>query len=131
MTVPSLIVYTMILFQTRMNMSSESMVNQPASEALEPSVPQTAPLVSPEQPRWNPKPAGQMPDPEEWNRYHHFHQKWVAKTYGVKAVCLPPQHFFQDPTYPLYLRNLGTTILGMYINLKYIIKFLIFPFPKK
>ena len=131
MTVPSLIVHTVILFQTCMNMSSKSMPNQPASQASEPAVPQTAPLVSPEQPRWNPEPVGQMADSEEWNRYHHFHWEWMARTYSAEAVHLPPQHFFQDPTYPSYLLNLGTTILGMYINLKYIIKFLIFTFPKK
>jgi len=123
MRVPSPIVHTEILFQTYLVMSSESMQNQPPSQTSGFAVSQPVSQPSLDQQRWNPQTIGQLTDPEEQNRYHHFYREWVARTYGVEVVSLPPQQFFQDPTYPPYLRNIGITILGMYINLKKIIKF--------
>jgi len=104
-------------------MSSESMQNQPPSQTCGFTVPQPVSQPSVDQQWWNPQTRGQLTDPEEQSRYHLFHREWVARTYGVEAVSLPPQEFFQDSTYPPYLWNIGITILGMYINLKKIIKF--------
>ena len=76
---------------------------------------QTEPQAASEEVGWSPEPIPQFSDLEERNRYHHFHREWVVRTYGGQATNLPPQHFFQDPTYPPYLRNAGMTVLGMYI----------------
>ena len=95
-------------------MSSESSRNESSSQTPQPPVLQNRPLPVSEQQRWNP--VARMTDLEEQNHYHQLHQDWVGRTYSVQAVSLPPQHFFQDPAYPPYLRNIGITVLGMYIN---------------
>ncbi|PWW80842.1 hypothetical protein C7212DRAFT_340965 [Tuber magnatum] len=97
-------------------MSSESTRNQSTSQIPRFPAPLTGPLPIPEQARWNPQPAGQLSDAEEGNRYHHFHHEWVARAYALPALSLPPQHFFQDPMYPPYLRNIGITILVTYMQ---------------
>lgn len=109
-------------------MPSESIRNESPAQTPQPPVPQTEAVPVLEEQRWNP--VAQMSDSEERNRYHHFHCEWAVRTYGVQAVSLPPQHFFQDPTYPPYLRNIGMTVLGMYIN-RIIIKFYYLHFLKK
>jgi len=125
---PLLIINTVNLFQQRYRtlptMSSESIRNESASEPPQAPVSQTGPPQLPGEQAWAPvteTPLSES-DLEERNRYHHFHREWVVRTYGVQAVSLPPQEFFQDPTYPPYLRNIGISLLGMYIQ-KLIINF--------
>ncbi|PUU79272.1 hypothetical protein B9Z19DRAFT_1064390 [Tuber borchii] len=97
-------------------MSSESRINESSTQNSQLQENQTAPLAASEQVGWNPDPIPQVADSEEQNRFHHFHREWVARTYGVQAISLPPQHFFQDPTYPSYLRNTGLTLLDTQYN---------------
>jgi len=101
-------------------MSSQLIRNESSSQTPQSTVSQTEPMPVPEEPRGNP--VARVSDSEGENRYHNFHREWVARTYASQAVSLPPQQFFQDPTYPTYLRNIGITVHGMYIKKK-IIKF--------
>ncbi|PUU84216.1 hypothetical protein B9Z19DRAFT_1060326 [Tuber borchii] len=97
-------------------MSFESRINESSTQNSQQQENQTAPLAASEQVGWNPDPLPQLADSEEQNRFHHFHREWVARTYGVQATSLPPQHFFQDPTYPSYLRNTGLTLFDTQYN---------------
>jgi len=47
------------------------------------------------------------------DHYKHLHQEWVVNTYGIEKVNLPEQHFFNDPRYPSYLREIGHSFYGM------------------
>lgn len=102
--------------QTSAAMSSELRQNESSSQTPPVRENQSGPQHQSEPMRGDRPQILPLSDSEERNRYHHFHREWVARTYGVQAINLPPQHFFQDPTYPPYLRNVGMSVLGMYIE---------------
>lgn len=65
----------------------------------------------PEHISWNPRSAAGpiRQEVENRNNYHHHHSQWVIQTYGVQEPAFPPQRFFNNPSYPSYLLEIGQT----------------------